>query len=136
MDYNYCNTKDRSKIDTKTTGKLLQPALVAEQNLLPKPEDTNFEISQVNIDLLDAIMSLENKEEARNFLFDICTPGEIKALQERWRVCQLLYNTDLSYRQIHQKTGASLTTIGRVARFLREEKYGGYINLLEKIKGK
>lgn len=86
-------------------------------------------------DLLDVIVALSNREEAQTFLVDLCTPSEIKALSERWRVCQLLYNTDLSYRQIHQETGASLTTIGRVARFLRDENYGGYKKILEKIYG-
>ena len=89
-----------------------------------------------NSDLLEAIVSLETADEANDFLTDICTPAEIKALKERWRVCQLLYNTELSYRQIHQKTGASLTTIGRVARFLREENNGGYKRVLDKTRGK
>ena len=83
-------------------------------------------------DLLDVIVSIDSKEEARDFLTDLCTPSELKALNERWKVCQLLHNTDLSYRQIHDKTGASLTTIGRVARFLRDENYGGYRQVLNK----
>lgn len=86
-------------------------------------------------DLLDAIIAINSREEAQNFFSDLCTPAEMKALKERWRVCQLLHNTDLSYRQIHQETGASLTTIGRVARFLRDENYGGYRKLLAKTIG-
>jgi uncharacterized protein YerC len=41
---------------------------------------------------------------------------------------------ELSYREIHKITRASLTTIGRVARFLRDESYGGYRNILKKEK--
>lgn len=86
------------------------------------------------MDLFDVLVSFDNKEEAQSFFTDLCTPAEIKALIERWKVCQLLDNSDLSYRQIHQKTGASLTTIGRVARFLRDENHGGYRSILNKIR--
>ena len=85
-------------------------------------------------DLSEALLLLSNKEEVHNFLKDLCTPQEINALQERWKVCQILANGDLSYREIHQITGASLTTIGRVARFLKTEPYHGYKTILRKIK--
>lgn len=86
------------------------------------------------IDLFDAILLLDSKQEAYNFFKDLCTPQEITALTERWRVCQLLQSGDLSYRDIHSLTGASITTIGRVARFLKDEPYHGYKAILEKIK--
>ncbi|MFC3907574.1 YerC/YecD family TrpR-related protein [Legionella dresdenensis] len=86
------------------------------------------------IDLYDALLLLENREEAFNFIKDLCTPQEINALTERWRVCQMLKKGDLSYREIHARTGASLTTIGRVARFLKDEPYQGYEAILAKIK--
>lgn len=84
--------------------------------------------------LCDAILHLKNKQEAYNFLKDLCTPQEIQALAERWRVCQLLSEEKMSYREIHNQTGASLTTIGRVARFLRDEPYKGYMTILQRIK--
>jgi TrpR-related protein YerC/YecD len=87
-----------------------------------------------DIDLFTAILALENHEEALSFFKDLCTRQEIGVLQERWRVCQLLERGDLSYRDIHRLTGASLVTIGRVARFLKEEEYGGYKNMLKKLK--
>ena len=87
------------------------------------------------VDLYDAILLLENKEEVEKFLLDLCTPNELKDLNERWQVCQTLDFTDLSYRQIHKELKVSLTTIGRVARFLRDEKNFGYKKILEKIKG-
>jgi TrpR-related protein YerC/YecD len=86
-------------------------------------------------DLCTALLLLETKEEANNFLRDLCTPREINALAERWRVCRLLENDNLSYRDIHNITGASLTTIGRVARFLKDEPYHGYLKLLNKLNG-
>ena len=85
-----------------------------------------------SINLNDAILRLKDKNEVDSFLTDLCTPYEIRALKERWKVCQLLAIGDLSYRDIHKITGASLTTIGRVARFLRDESHGGYRNLLKK----
>lgn len=85
-------------------------------------------------DLYDAILMLESKQEIYNFLRDLCTPQEIIALNERWRVCQLLSAGDLSYREIHALTGASITTIGRVARFLKDEPYQGYKQLLDRMK--
>lgn len=84
-------------------------------------------------DLFEAIALIETAEEAQKFLLDLCTPAEIKSFIERWRVCQLLNSKKFSYRQINEITGASLATIGRVARFLNEEKNGGYKNMLSKL---
>lgn len=86
-------------------------------------------------ELCEALLLLKTKGEALNFLKDLCTPQEAKALSERWRVCQLLAGGELSYRQIHEISGASLTTIGRVARFLKNEPYQGYSTILNRIKG-
>ena len=77
---------------------------------------------------------LETSDEVMNFLRDLCTPQELKSLQERWEVCQLLADGALSYRQICKQTGSSTTTIGRVSRFLNDEPYKGYRKLLDKIK--
>jgi TrpR-related protein YerC/YecD len=59
-------------------------------------------------------------------LTDLCTPQEIRTLAERWHVARLLDGSDLSYRDIHDATGVSTTTIVRVARFLRQEPHRGY----------
>jgi TrpR-related protein YerC/YecD len=88
------------------------------------------------IDLYDALLLLTNRNDAFNFLKDLCTPQEITVLSERWQVCQLLNQGNLSYREIHALTGASLTTIGRVNRFLKEEPYHGYQTILKKVKNK
>lgn len=85
--------------------------------------------------LCNAFLLLETDEEVFNFLKDLCTPAELSSLAERWQICQAL-NDGLSYREIHHKVGASLTTIGRVARFLKDEPYQGYITLLEKLASK
>lgn len=87
-------------------------------------------------DLYEALLLLETPGEVASFLRDLCTPQEVSALKERWRVCQLLELGNLSYRDIHKITGASLTTIGRVARFLKEEQHHGYRAVLNKIKAR
>jgi len=84
--------------------------------------------------LYDALLALKTGEECRNFLADLCTPRELAALQERWLIVRLLDEGGLSYRDINAKTGASTTTIGRVARFLLQERHCGYRLVLDRLK--
>lgn len=77
-------------------------------------------------DLCDALRTASTREEMRRFLLDLCTPAEIRTLAERWHVARLLDETDLPYREIHDRTGVSTTTIVRVGRFLRQEPHQGY----------
>ena len=90
--------------------------------------------NEVNLEEVLAI--IKSTPEMERFLIDLCTKAELKAMKERWKVCQLLNEGNLSYREIHKLTNASLTTIGRVARFLRDEPYGGYRSILNKIRKK
>ena len=69
----------------------------------------------------------------RGLLTDLCTPAEIRTLAERWHVARLLDGTDLSYREIHDATGVSTTTIVRVARFLRQEPNQGYRRAIDAL---
>ena len=84
--------------------------------------------------LFEAIATLQNKAEMASFLTDLCTPQELKAFAERWAIARLLNQDNLSYREISAQTGASTTTITRVARFLNDERHGGYRHCLQKIK--
>lgn len=86
--------------------------------------------------LCEALLLLETIDECKNFLADLCTPQENEALRERWRICQLLDEGKYSYREIHAFTGASLTTISRVGRFLNMEANHGYRCVLKKLKKK
>ena len=81
--------------------------------------------------LSEAFLSLESPAEARAFLEDLCTPAELEAMVDRWRVAQLL-DQGLSYRDIRDLTSVSVTTIGRVARFI-EQGTGGYRTALARI---
>lgn len=84
-------------------------------------------------ELYEALLMLKNAEEMERFLKDLCTPQEIKDIAERWRVCKILDQDQLSYREINALTGASLATIGRVARFLKTEPHQGYQLVLKRM---
>ncbi|MDR2137208.1 MAG: DNA-binding transcriptional regulator [Synergistaceae bacterium] len=81
--------------------------------------------------LCDAFLVLENREEMYNFLEDVATIGEVKALAQRLEVARLLSESK-TYPQIAQQTGASTATISRVKKFL---DYGanGYKIVLERM---
>ena len=82
--------------------------------------------------LSEALLTLETAKEAKQFLEDLCTPAEIEAMVDRWRVAQLL-DRGLSYREIREMTEVSVTTIGRVARFM-EQGTGGYRAVLDRLR--
>ena len=83
--------------------------------------------------LEEVILVLKNKKEVNEFLKDLCTPSEMKALEERWTVAQLLYKEEMSYREIASKLKTSTTTVTRVARFLLNEPNNGYQKILKRI---
>jgi TrpR-related protein YerC/YecD len=74
--------------------------------------------------LIEAMLAMRSGPELRAFLDDLCTPAELEAIADRWRVVPLLLE-GLAYREIHDRTGVSVTTIGRIARCL-ELGAGGY----------
>jgi len=82
--------------------------------------------------LFEAILLLKNKEECYSFFEDIGTVSEIKAFAQRLEVAKML-DEGKTYREIHEKTGASEATISRVSRALN---YGadGYRLILERLK--
>jgi TrpR-related protein YerC/YecD len=81
--------------------------------------------------LLQAILTLRTVDECRDFFRDLCTPAELQALSDRWTVVGLL-RQDLPYREIHRQTGVSVTTIGRVARYLGNGN-GGYALAIRRL---
>lgn len=84
--------------------------------------------------LAAALAALASETEVRAVLRDLCTPAEVRTLAERWQVAKLLDKGGMTYRDIHDATGVSTTTIVRVARFLKEEQNGGYRLLLDRMK--
>jgi len=84
-------------------------------------------------ELYTALMGLDSVAEYRAFFQDLCTPAELQAMKDRWGVVELLAE-GLTYRAIHDKTGVSVTTIGRVARCLTAGA-GGYRTALKRMQG-
>ncbi len=81
--------------------------------------------------LLKGILSLKNMDEAYLFFEDLCTVGELEALQQRFEVA-LLLRKEKTYQEIAETTGASTATISRVNRALN---YGndGYDMIFERL---
>src|SRR3546814_20968380 len=73
--------------------------------------------------LAKALAALDRPEDVAAFLEDLCTPAELEAMADRWRVVPLLLK-GVAYRDIHERPRVSVTTIGRVARTL-ERGAGG-----------
>lgn len=67
----------------------------------------------------------------RALLTDLCTPAEIEAMVDRWQVVAPLLD-GVPYREIHERTGVSVTTVGRVARCLTHGA-GGYLRAAEAL---
>ena len=83
--------------------------------------------------LCEALLTPRGREDMRLLLLDLCTPAELRTLAERWHVARLLDGSDLSYRDIHDATGVSTTTIVRVGRFLRHEPHQGYRRAIDAL---
>ena len=90
----------------------------SHRNLTPRQE------AQAERNLVAALLTLKTPDECRAFLRDLCTPAELQAMADRWAVVEWL-KQDVPYREIHRLTGVSVTTIGRVARYLASGN-GGY----------
>jgi len=97
---------------------------------LPSPAARTGLIDQ----LAFALAAVRDAGEARALLADLCTPAEVHSLAERWQVARLLDAGQQTYREIHEATGVSTTTIVRVARFLKQEDNRGYRLLLDRLK--
>ncbi len=83
--------------------------------------------------LVEAMLAMRSAGELRAFLADLCTPAELEAIADRWRVVPLLVE-GLAYREIHDRTGVSVTTIGRIARCL-DLGAGGYRLAADRVLG-
>ena len=81
-------------------------------------------------DLAAALARMTTAAQVRAFLEDLCTPAELEAMSDRWKVVPLVAD-GVPYREIHDRTLVSVTTIGRVARTL-ERGAGGYAAALKR----
>jgi TrpR-related protein YerC/YecD len=89
---------------------------------MAKEQSHSWASSEIR-DLLETILSLRNLDEAERFFRDLCTIAELEAMAHRWQVAQLV-EEGLPYHEVSRRTGASTTTVTRVAHWLRHGEEG------------
>lgn len=95
------------------------------------PKNTNKERSFA---LYESILELSSMEECIAFFDDLCTVGELRAMEQRYDVACLL-DQGLVYTEILERTGASSATISRVNRIFSFGA-GGFREMIERRKRK
>ena len=83
-------------------------------------------------DLSETVAGLRSVDEAERFLRDLCSIGELEAMAHRWQVARLL-DQGLPYATVAERTGASTTTVTRVAQWLHRGE-GGYRLALDRAR--
>ena len=81
--------------------------------------------------LVEAFLKIKNADEAKRFLRDLMTVGEIEEFGNRLEAARLL-TRDTQYCAIIEPTGLSSTTIARISKWLRGP-LGGYRLILNKL---
>ena len=74
--------------------------------------------------LYETILKLKDLVECCKFFDDLCTPTELRSLEQRFDVAVYLQQ-GLVYLDILEKTGASSATISRVRRSMLDNGAGG-----------
>ena len=72
---------------------------------------------QRSLALYETILKLKDLDECCKFFDDLCTPTELRSMEQRFDVAVYLQQ-GLVYLDILEKTGASSATISRVNRSL------------------
>ena len=74
--------------------------------------------------LYEAVLDLKDADEARRFFEDLCSPTELRSMEQRFDVARMLLQNKV-YTEILQKTGTSSATISRVRRNIIDNEAGG-----------
>lgn len=90
----------------------------------------NWETKE-NKKLIQAILVLETPDEAKCFLRDLMTEGEIEEFAKRLKTAEMLIEK-IPYSIIEKETGFSSTTVARVSKWLNS-KEGGYKSIINKL---
>ena len=96
------------------------------------PPDVDWDKKE-NYQLLEALLALQNPDEAGRFLRDLMTAKDIKEFANRLEAAKLL-SEDVQYNTISESTGLSSTTIARLAKWLYGS-LGGYRLILARLSG-
>lgn len=81
--------------------------------------------------LIRAVLSLDSAGQAKRFLRDLMTEGEIKEFSKRFKAAEMLSNK-VPYTIIEKETGLSSTTIARVSKWLNDGM-SGYKSIINKL---
>lgn len=92
-------------------------------------ERSEFELAkndtkQRSMALYETVLKLKDLDECCRFFDDLCTPTELRSLEQRFDVAVYLQQ-GLVYLDILEKTGASSATISRVRRSMLDNGAGG-----------
>jgi TrpR-related protein YerC/YecD len=98
---------------------------------MPTTHDQDWARSDDARSLIDAIVTLDDRETAQRFLRDLCTEREIDEMIARWAVVRGLAQ-GTSYRALHDATGVSTATITRINDWVRNGT-GGYGEALKRL---
>ena len=79
---------------------------------------------QRSLALYETILKLKDLDECCKFFDDLCTPTELRSMEQRFDVAVYLQQ-GLVYLDILDKTGASSATISRVRRAMLDNGAGG-----------
>ncbi len=92
--------------------------------------DINWELKEKR-ELIEAILSLQNKDEVERFLRDLLTKQEIDEFSKRFLAAEML-SRKVQYNEIIEKTGLSSTTIARISKWLKGP-LGGYRLVIDNL---
>lgn len=74
-------------------------------------------VKKSNSNMYKAVLTLKDAKEARDFFEDVCSISELKSMEQRYEVAEML-SEEKVYTEIMEKTGASSATVSRVKRML------------------
>lgn len=74
-------------------------------------------VKKSNSNMYKAVLTLKDAKEARDFFEDVCSLSELKSMEQRYEVAEMLSDEKV-YTEIMEKTGASSATVSRVKRML------------------
>lgn len=79
---------------------------------------------KTNLALYETILRLRDLDECTRFFQDLCTPIELRSMEQRFEVAVEL-ERGVVYSEILERTGASSATVSRVRRSMLEGGAGG-----------
>ena len=86
---------------------------------------------QENKRLIEALLTIQNADQAKCFLRDLMTEGERDDFAKRLKTAEMLLNK-ISYSNIEKETGFSSTTVARVSKWLNDGT-GGYKDIIKNM---